>query len=360
MKTERIDGQDFVIGTPDHLAASKARQTRLDDAYFAANQPAFQRNVQLIERSLRTDANGTALLARDLLFLRPEFERRVYSRLRVAEFVPVDMSVPRGAATVATRMIDQTGKAKITHLLAGDSPRVDVSVTEDVGKLVNITAAYAYSVEDLERAAYARMPLQREKAQAAADAMARALDKIGRSGTVSDPEGDIGLRGLFNSPHVTLHTLTNGEWLTATAAEILADLAELEALMISQSADTITGPVSLLLPTTYERRLRTLSLGTASDRTVAEHFLANAAVVKSITRYEALDAAVTPDVVATDGPQAVLVEVSPEVLKWPVPISYEELPPEIRGYEWIVNCRARCGGVEMRRPFRALYAQNLA
>ena len=359
MKTERIDGNDYVIGTPDHLAATRARQTRLDDAYFQANHAQFERNVRLLEGAIRTDSNGTALLARDLLFLRPELERRLYATLRAAEFVPVDITVPRGAETVATRIIDRTGTAKISHVLAGDSPRVDVSVTEDTAKLVNIMASYAYSIEDLERAAYARMPLTREKAYAASDAIARALNRIALSGTASDPEGDIGLRGLFNNANVTLHTLTNGEWPTATPAEILADLAELEALMISQSADTITGPVTLILPTTYERRLRTLMIGIPSDRTVAEHFLANSALVKSIVRLQDLDNAVAPDIAASDAPMAVLVEVSPEVLKWPVPISYEELPPQIKGYEWTVNCRARCGGVDVRRPYRMLYAQNI-
>jgi hypothetical protein len=42
-----------------------------------------------------------------------------------------------------------------------------------------------------------------------------------------------------------------------------------------------------------------------------------------------------------------------------MPISYEEQPPEVKGYEWVTNARARVGGVEFPRPFNSLYIQNL-
>ncbi len=360
MKTERIDGNDHVIGTPDHLAAVRARQTRMDAAYVEAHPRELEQNIRTIERHLRLDANNTALLARDLVYVSAAVERRVYQKLRMAELVPVSTDVPRGAGVVARRLIDMTGAAKVSDLLAGDGPRADVSVTEDLAPLRHITASYGYTLHDLEAAAFARMPLQQERAMSCADAIARKLDAIGRSGTTSDPDGDAKLRGLFNNPNVTVLTLTNGEWPSATAAEILADLHEIEAAMIAASLDTISAPVKLVLPTAYERRLHTLKAdASASDSTVGEHFLRNAALIKEIVRYGALDSMVTPDIAAADAPMGMAFESSPDVMTWPIPIAYEQLAPEVRGFEWIVNARARCGGVDIRRPYACLYIANL-
>lgn len=357
MKTIRIDGQDYIEGSHEAIAATAARTVRLDTAYLESpvGQSAFQRNVRAVEQHMHLDANATAFLARDLVFVRAELERRVYETLRAAEFIPVDTSVPRGAQTVATRMINMTGEAKIgASLGADDAPNVDVSIEEDQAKLINITAAYSYNVQEMEHAAYAGFPLAREKAMACADIIARGLDRVAKSGHALS-----GLTGLLNNSLVTLKTLTNGEWdSTGTAAEILADLASIETDMIAASKDTVSN-VTLILPTAAERRLRSITIGTNSDRTVAEHFLLNSAVIKRILRWSVLDTAVSPDVVAADPPQGVAVDVSRDTLVWPVPISYEEMPPEIRNYTWVVNARARCSGVDIRRPYRVLYLQNI-
>jgi hypothetical protein len=221
------------------MVARKRYQQRLDDQYIEAHRQDYNGQLgydslyEMLQRHskpLRADANATAFLARDLLFVRQQTEQTIYDRLRAAEFVPIDTSVPRGARTVATRLMDRTGAAKVTHDLAGDSPRADVSVTEDEAKFVNIRASYGYSIGDLEHAAFSGIPLTRDKSNAAADAIARGLDEIGRVGNAA-----AGLTGFFNDANVATVTLTNGEWLTATAAEILADLAQIETAMITQS-----------------------------------------------------------------------------------------------------------------------------
>jgi hypothetical protein len=115
----------------------------------------------------------------------------------------------------------------------------------------------------------------------------------------------------------------------------------------------------LVLPAAYEGKLATTRLDASSDITIKEFWLRNSRLITSIERYVALDSAVTPDVAASDAPQGICYPADPSVLFWPIPITYEEQPPEIRGWEWLVEARARCGGVEWRRPFQALYIQNL-
>lgn len=370
----RIDGREYKAGSPEASTA----QMRLDDLRnqaFAADHPdLLERNLRTIRGSeyldkIRQDANATAMLARDLLYVTAEVERRIYSRLRAAQFVTPDMSYPRGAESYARRMLDMHGEAKVSATLAGDHPRVDVSMNEGILPFRNVTASYAYSVDDLERAAFARTPLVAWKREACVDAIARKVDRIGRSGTALDPDGVAGLTGLFNNAFVNLLTLTEGEWLTETAANILKDLAEIESTIIDQAGDEQPQDgYRLILPTAYEGRLRTLRVGDSiSDFTVAEYFIRNSRLIKSIERWTALNGptptvgSVVGDVSATDAPMALVIPMNQQAsgIVWPMAISYEEMPPEVRAFEYLVNARARVGGIEFVRPMFSLYVQNL-
>jgi hypothetical protein len=368
----RIDGKEYEAGTPE----ARSAQVRLDelrnDAFAKEHPELIERNVRTIRNSeacdkIRNDANATALLARDLVFVTAEVERKVYERSRCMQFVRPDTSYPRGAESYSRRLLDQSGEAQVSATLAGDSPRVDVAVSEGLLPFRNIKASYAYSIDDLERAAFSRTPLAAWKRQACIDAIARKIDRIGRSGTALDPNGVAGLTGFFNNAFVTLHTLTNGEWPTATAAEILADLQELEAAIIAAAGDTQPDAYRLILPTVMEGRLVTLEHTAQSDMTVAKFFLANSRLIKSIERWTALDSptptvgSVVGDVAATDAPMAILTPMDQVQagIEWPMPIAYEEMPPEIENFEWVVNARARVGGVEFVRPYLSMYVQNL-
>lgn len=369
-RTERVDGTDYVVGTPMHRQALAARTARQDAAYLERNHALVERNLRILrempglEDRVRTDASYSAFLARELVFQRATVERVIYDALRAAEFVPVEGGHARGAKSYSTRIMDERGEAAVTHDLAGDAPRVDVSASEDLNKYVNVRAAYAYSVDELEAAALASVPLVRDKAVACGNAIARKLDKIGRSG-----DAGAGLTGFFNNAGVTLHTLTQGEWLTESVANILADLAELEQTVIAAARDNQPGGYVLVLPTAYEGRLATLPVGgsTVTDLSVKQYFLRNARIIKDIVRWVKLDDAVTPDVAASDAPMGILyptgpgggLKADPSVLFWPFSIQYEESPPEVRNLEWLVNARSRCGGVEVRQPKLMLYVQNL-
>lgn len=358
---ERIDGTDFQVGSADHGRALAARSARHDAAYLERHHALYELNSRLLRDMpglpdrIRTDANASAFIARDLVFVRAAIERRIYDTLMAARLVPVEGGHPRGAQSYGTRVWDQVGSAKVSHDLTGDAPRADVTMAEDLRKYVNVRSSYGYTVDDIERAAYSGTPLLREKAMACADAIARELDRVGRSG-----DAGVGVTGLLNNAGVTLHTLTNGEWTGAgTVAEILADFREIEQAVIAATRDTQPEGYVLLVPTTVDARLaEPVGGSTVTDLSIRNYLLQNARIVRSIVRWQKLDDAVTPDVAASDAPMGVLYPIDSSTLFWPFAIQYEEMPPEVRNLEWIVQARARCGGVEFRQPKRCLYVQN--
>lgn len=368
-RVERIDGTDYVVGTPDHRMARAARAARLDAQYVEVHHALVEanarriRNLDALGERVRLDANYTAFLARELVFVRANVERVLYDELRAQQYVPTE-SHPRGADSYATQKLDEHGEAKVAHDLAGDAPRVDVSKDEDLRKYVNVRAAYAYSIDELERAALAGAPLVRWKAEACAMAIARELDRIMRSGHAASA-----LTGFFNNATVPVITLTYGEWLTATALEIIADWNELEQAIIANTRQNHPkAGYGLLLPTAYEGKLATKPVdASVVNLSVKKYLLENARIIRSIEGWVKLDDATGTDVAAADPPQGILYPLGPggglvadpRAFFMPVAIPYEESPPEVRNLEWIVNARARVGGVEVRQPKFSAYVENL-
>jgi len=343
---ERIDGVSYVYGSAEHeRAIDEAIGRRQRMLHGMAEGGLFNR---------RLDASQIAFLARDLVYVSRDVQVVLYEKLRASEFIPVKTEVPRGADTWVYRQNDYRGEADIQGSLStDDAPTADVATEEYPFPTSHVTAAYRYTIDELEAAAFAGVQLQRDKANAAAEIIARGLDKLMRIG-----HAPLGLTGFFNNPNVPVITLTNGEWLTATADEIVSDLDQCESAIISNTRDVHTAS-KLLLPTAYEGRVQTLPRNTNTDTTVGPWFIKNGRMIKSIERWMALDDATGADVGAADPPQGILYEPDPALVFAEIPVPYEELPPQARNFGWVVPCRAKFAGVVFQKPLAAAYIENL-
>lgn len=301
----------------------------------------------------RFDAAQTAFLARDLVYVSRDIMRTLYDALKAALYIPVSSEVPRGAQTWVYRMWDERGKAAVGHRSADDPPRADVSAAEFAFKCVDVLGAYGYTTEELEAAAFANMPLSREKADACARMIARGLDELARIGYAPG-----GIFGFFNNPNVPVVTLTNGEWLTATADEICADFAQIEQAGIANARDNFSMD-TLLLPTAFEGRLASLQRSVGSDTTVKQWLLANSRMIKTIDRWIALDDATGDDVGVSDPPQGIAYAKRPEVVRWDIPVTYDEMAPQLVNFEYVVPAFGRSAGVTFKQPKAAVYIENL-
>lgn len=219
-RTERIDGTDFVVGTVAHARAVEIRDARLDASYLQTNHRLFE-DAQRILRDWsgfkhRNDANLVAFFGSQLVYMRARVERVLHEKLRIREFLPVETGYPRGAQAYGQQVDDERGEAKVGRTIASDAPTVDVESRADFSPFLWFYAEYQWTAEELDAEAYAGVPLLQRKAVAVANAIARQLEKFGRSGSAVN-----GAKGFLNSDLVTVHTLTFGEHTsTATAAEM--------------------------------------------------------------------------------------------------------------------------------------------
>lgn len=366
-RTERIDGTDYIVGTVAHTYALELREARLDALYLQANHKLYEEAQRFLRGweafHHREDANQVAFFGQQLVFMRARVERVLREKLRIREFLQMETGYPRGAESYGQQVDDHRGEARVARTMADDAPTVEVESSASFSPFVWVYSNYTWTAEELDAATYAGMPLIVRKAEAMADVIARKLEVIGRSG-VGEQDN---LRGFLNSDLVTLHTVSFGEHTsTATAAEMVADLNEIESTIVSACGDHTPEEYALIVPTTVDHRYRTTMVSPNSDISVAEWFTSKSRRFKRIEPYGYLDDAVAPAVAAADAPMAMAVPVRKgttlaeiENVLWPTSVEYEELQPVTEGYRFRRRGQARVAGVDFRHPRRFLYVQNL-
>lgn len=303
------------------------------------------------EREYRADDNETMVVVRQLESIQNDLWSVEYPVPKVLTFVPRDTTVAPGATHFTWRIWDVVGMADFVVNYGKDLPRVDALVSETTQKIQPIGDAFAYTHEDLRMAAQGQIQLDSTKARAAKDAIDRKLDSVLSLGHVPT-----GITGFANNANVPRLTVTNGAWLTTNIAnpdKLLADLNQMEATIITQSYDN-HAPDTLILPLRHYALIATLPRSANSDTTVLDFFLKNSRNIKRVESWYRL---------ATSGPlsapMAIMYKNDPMVLRAIVPVAFEQLTPEVRNLEWLVNCLARVGGTVVYKPLAMLYGDGI-
>lgn len=302
------------------------------------------------DRQVREDSGETAIVARQLEYIKTELFNIEYATPKALMLVPLDTSVPAGADTFTYREWDVVGTAEIISNYGKDLNRVDILVNEYPQRIVPIGDAYGYTVDDLRKAAFAQVPLDSMKAKTAKEAIDRKLDALIALGNTAT-----GLKGFLNHPNVPRVSVPNGDWLNplTTPDEILADLAVMEATVINQTIDT-HHPTTIVLPLTHYTKITNTARSANSDTTIKKFFLDNSENVKEIVSWYRCNTAGPGS-----APMAVCYEKSPTIVQAVIPVPFEQLPPEMRSLEWIISCLARVGGTVWYRPLGGVYADGI-
>lgn len=314
------------------------RHMRLDAAGYARE---FERTG--FAARARFDANETMSFSRSLEAIDEKLYRLQYPELKGTLLVPVIGNIPGGAEEYTYRFADEYGQARVTANLANDVPRVDVAAAEVTSAIVSVTAAYGYSVQDGRRSALTGIPLDEERALTARRSIARKINDLLLLGDTT-----VGLVGLYKSAAVQTVNVVTGTWSTATAEQMLGDLLALEREVIVDTKG-IERPDTLVMPPSLYARATTARLSN-TETTALAFFLKNSLSVKNVEVDPLLETAGASSVA-----RLVVYTRNPEKLGAVLPIEFEQLPPEAQGFEFVINCHARCGGTVIRYPGSVAY-----
>ncbi len=300
----------------------------------------------------RLDSNETAILTRQLEFVRTKVFEVQYAALLALSFLPLMTDLPSWVSNVIQVVYDGTGQARIIGNAGSDDvPRVGVTATEQTVKVVSVAASYAFMLMELRTALGTGVPLTDRKSLLARRVVDAALDEILATGSLSTlgiPQADTGMTGFINASAVPVYTTAAGSWAAATSDAIIADMTGMITTP-SQTTKQIFATTNVIMAPAKYDFIAQKARATGTDTTVLE-FLQRINPGVKFDKWHRLTGA------GASGKDRVLSYAkSPEVVEGIVPITFEQLPPETRGFETSVLVHARCGGVDWHQPDAGVY-----
>jgi hypothetical protein len=314
------------------------------------------------ENSKRFDSNETAILTRQIEFVRAKTFEVKRAGLLALNYIPLASDIPSWASNVIQVVYDGVGRAQIVANGADDIPRVGVVASEQTLKVVSCAASYAFTLMDLRAALGTGVPLQDKKALMARRVIDTAIDEMLATGSLSSLSGQVntGLAGFVNNSAVPVYTTTAGSWAAATADAIILDF---QAIIVkpSQATKQLFSTTDVVMSPEKYDFIAGKPRNSTSDTTILE-FLKRTNPGVTFSKWHRL----TGTTAGGTGPGAsgkdriIAYAKDPEVVEGIVPILFEQLPPQVRNMETSVIVHARCGGVDFHHPMAAVYADPLA
>lgn len=336
---------------PSLVKLSDIRLDEMDPAELASYGYVLQRFTNVNGR--RLDANETAILTRQLEFVRTKVFEVRYASLLSLSFLPLMQDLPPWVSNVIEVVYDATGQARIIGNAGSDGiPRVGVTATEQTVKVVSIATSYAFQLMELRTALGTGVPLTDRKARMGRRAIDAGIDELlafGNLSSLSLPQANTGMTGFVNNSGVTTFMPTIGSWAAATADQLCTEMSNFIRSVSQQTNQQFATTDVVMSPTKYDL-LATKARATGTDTTCLE-FLEKVNKGVTFSSWHRLTNAGTGGTVD----RLIAYAKDPEVLEGIVPIMFEQLPPEVLGFETSVILHARCGGVDFHQTKAASY-----
>ena len=175
------------------------------------------------------------------------------------------------AMSVAYGITGGAGASPITAGGANGIPIVQASLDKGTFKAHTFAAALRVMFQDMQRANFVGRSLD----QMLTDGVRKAYDKHLDQNTYVG-FADFNTTGLINNADVTATTASTGNWSTATADQILADVNEaIIAAWAAAEYDRDAIPNHILIPYEQFNILATTKVSSAADKSVLEYLLDN-------------------------------------------------------------------------------------
>lgn len=267
----------------------------------------------------------------------------LYAALKSRQFIPTDGSIDPGAASVTARQWDKVGAATAIADHAADVPLVNVFGTEGTQRMQDYGAGYSYTIPEIQAAAKAGRPLERDRAEACRRTIEQKIDSVLATG-----DSAYGLSGLINLSGVDTYATPNGAggstaWSTKTPDEILADMNGMIAQVI-QNTKEVESPTLLLMPPAQFQLISTKARSATSDTTILNFFKGNRPGVR-VDSWTKLTGAGSGGI-----DRMIAFEPNKMKVRALMAIEFEQAQPQLRNWAYVINARARTGGVVTSYP----------
>jgi len=279
----------------------------------------------------------------------------VYPDIQYPQLIPVDTSAPEWIKTVTYYSSDKVGKADWINGNADDIPLASTERSKFETNVHMAGIGYGYGLEEISQAQMLGINLTADDAIAARRAYEEMVDRVALLGNSSK-----GFSGLFAYPGVTAGSAVTGNWATATADQILADVNT--ALTLQAQGTLFTSfSNSLLMPYSKFLLVATRKVNENGLESILTYLQKNN-VYTATTGQPLMIRGLNGLDTAGAGGTARMISYrrDPSVLKMHIPMPHRFLPVYQAGpIRWEVPGIFRLGGVDIRRPAEVRYTDGI-
>ncbi|HFT6717013.1 TPA: DUF2184 domain-containing protein [Pseudomonas aeruginosa] len=279
----------------------------------------------------------------------------VYPDIQYPQLIPVDTSAPEWIKTVTYYSSDKVGKADWINGNADDIPLASTERSKFETNVHMAGIGYGYGLEEISQAEMLGINLTADDAIAARRAYEEMVDRVALLGDSSK-----GFSGLFAYPGVTAGSAVTGNWATATADQILADVNT--ALTLQAQGTLFTSfSNSLLMPYSKFLLVATRKVNENGLESILTYLQKNN-VYTATTGQPLMIRGLNGLDTAGAGGTARMISYrrDPSVLKMHIPMPHRFLPVYQAGpIRWEVPGIFRLGGVDIRRPAEVRYTDGI-
>jgi hypothetical protein len=290
-------------------------------------------------RDARMDADPY-FVARQLEYIVPVSYELAKHPLNASLLIPTDSTIPAYAEQFTWYQHSGDGIAKIVTDLSDDLPIVNKNTVSFNQLVKTIGSAYTVTVDELAAAQFNNAPLNTLRAEEAVTSIMQEMNKLAFAGNTK-----FNLKGWFTgATQVQVATGVGGRpWAGKTPDEILKDLnGAMNEILIGTNG--VEMPNTIAISPAAHTIIAQTARGVSSDTTIKQFFLENNPNVKIVSAPELTGA-------FTGGADGFIVyDFNRSKFYQEIPLYPEASQPQPRNYSFVVNYRAKFGGVVMIKP----------
>lgn len=321
----------------------------------------FAQYLQAVVRmddNTRIDGNDAIYFARELLNVRATAFDFQYAELEALTHLPVKMDIDPAQTQYTYQTFQGVGTATLVSSYSKTGPRADLLATEAAPMSIRgMTSSYGYSFQEMRESKFAGKNIDVRKAEAARRSIAQLTDTVMAFGSSF---AGVAMPGLLTLSGTQTYTVPAGDsgsttWAKKTPDEVLFDMYNMESQVVINS-NNVERPDTLLLPQSSFEMIKQRRVGDGSNDSILTQFLRNSTSIKNVQGWYLLEAAPASQ---WTGRRMMAYKKDPMKLEAILPVPFEQLPPQLNGFETVIQCHGRIAGVCLYFPQSVIYGDGI-
>ncbi len=222
---------------------------------------------------VETNAQALGFLTNNLQAIQAMVEEILYLDFRINDWIPMVTDVPEGAVTYAYRVVDRQGQGSFISNMGTDANSAEANVRLQPYGLEYGGILPEWNYEDLRRAMFGGISLDRETIQAGTEGCMDHIEQIGLLG-----DSSVNFQGLTNHSDISIAN-ASGTLASMTAAQVLTFLQSQTTAAITRTNE-IFGRVlkrgfTFYVPINQYALITETPLGDNSDKSIWDFYKTN-------------------------------------------------------------------------------------